>query len=844
MAEPLPVPPAEQPKQKQSRWHKLVGNLKDLGVSVGITPGYVNQMKDFGSTVVDEFITQPYKSWKRGDLEGMAKPVTDMAKGLWNQYAPPVPGASLDDIGSAWKQDNIAGATIEAIPFFGPQINGIIEAHAHGDMDTANAMATQLLAQVMAAKVAPEVKTQAIKAINAAPEVAKTIGKEIAAEGKKLATDESGFVTREFLGVADEIANKTLTKPGLDLHRAINMGKPDKVLEMARGAAKDLAKGAKRNRVGLDNATPQVRIGAYRTMTEALEKAKTDYQRRTGVSPHKNRQGFMESPEYGRFKSGSWQLPPAEPGRVVINVGPNPDPAYIDGPYQSIRADASLHAMGHEIGHAKSSYSTASAKTGKPQLIDSAADQVVNEYINDHFINNKSRLMQKIGRGLKRDIDDPKFQATPAEEAMYINDYPGRIRNELLADAYAWKQAKESLGFDKAMETFPPISAASYLLGSLEEGMSGRALSKALMHQDMKNLVKGAETRIGGPAVEEVAWGQNEIAAKIAANEARIKELQAALRRKPGEYGKLPSPPESKVFTEDNPSVPTLFDPAERKWVNIAKPDPEGGYIFEPGELAPEHAQKIRPDLRNVRYNPDPNAKRWAMGNDSKGRSQSKYNPEFDKAQRDLKHSRVREDLTPKINQMMRKVGKDAKIGNDTAAALRLVMDTGIRPGSKKDTLAEKQAFGATTLEGRHVIGDNPKNVTLQFVGKKGKDLNIKVTNKDVARDLLERRDRVGPDGKLFNTSARKVLDYSKGFGEFMTKDHRTYNGTQAAIAQMKKIKAPTTKKEFKEAVRQVAIAASNKLGNTPAIALQRYIDPTIFAEWRKLAGMEDEVIK
>lgn len=65
----------------------------------------------------------------------------------------------------------------------------------------------------------------------------------------------------------------------------------------------------------------------------------------------------------------------------------------------------------------------------------------------------------------------------------------------------------------------------------------------------------------------------------------------------------------------------------------------------------------------------------------------------------------------------------DPKI-SEPAKLAALIMSTGIRPGSESDTGAKVKAYGATTLEGRHVVTDSEGNTRLQFVGKKGVNID------------------------------------------------------------------------------------------------------------------------
>ena len=180
-----------------------------------------------------------------------------------------------------------------------------------------------------------------------------------------------------------------------------------------------------------------------------------------------------------------------------------------------------------------------------------------------------------------------------------------------------------------------------------------------------------------------------------------------------------------------------------------------------------------------------------------------------------------------------------AHIGKDErAACLAVIMMTGIRPGSDKDTHAKKKAYGATTLEGRHIVEENGL-VYMRFVGKKGVDLNIPVQDEDVAKLLLERKKKAGDNGRLFDTDAEKLSEYSHSLDgkEFKTKDFRTHLGTSTAIGIIDKTEAPKDEKDYKKKVMAVAKQVSAKLGNTPIVALQAYINPMVFLAWRRAIG-------
>ena len=265
-----------------------------------------------------------------------------------------------------------------------------------------------------------------------------------------------------------------------------------------------------------------------------------------------------------------------------------------------------------------------------------------------------------------------------------------------------------------------------------------------------------------------------------------------------------------------------------------------GRRVTESGNSLPAHIEslKIPPGWTDVTFNPNPKGALQATGKDSKGRPQAVYSSEFSASQAADKFSRINE-LNEKISAIVAQNEEARRSKNQKTRAAAdcafLVMSTGIRPGSNKDTGAEKKAYGATTLEGRHVAVDADGQVRLRFVGKKGVDLDLPVTDKAAAEMLLARKEKAGDGGKLFEIDEKALLDHvhSLDGGGFKTKDFRTHLGTSTAVDEVKKQKPPTNEKEYRKAVMAVAKTVSAKLGNTPQIALQAYIDPSVFSKWR-----------
>ena len=223
----------------------------------------------------------------------------------------------------------------------------------------------------------------------------------------------------------------------------------------------------------------------------------------------------------------------------------------------------------------------------------------------------------------------------------------------------------------------------------------------------------------------------------------------------------------------------------------------------------------IPPAWKNVKVYNDKDY--VATGVDNKGRLQYIYPTTFKLKQSKKKYTRVRK-LKKKIPTLLNKLYRDMNKDVQESEVLYTIYKTGFRPGSDKDTKAEKQAFGVTTLLKNHVKLDKKnKEVDFNFVGKKGVKIAKSVKDKKLY-DIIQKRLK---SKKLFETNSERVRRYlkEKAGKDFTVKDLRTLKAYDVATKHANKKGA--TKKRVKEAV-------ASELVNTPSIAGQSYIDPKI----------------
>jgi DNA topoisomerase-1 len=225
------------------------------------------------------------------------------------------------------------------------------------------------------------------------------------------------------------------------------------------------------------------------------------------------------------------------------------------------------------------------------------------------------------------------------------------------------------------------------------------------------------------------------------------------------------------------------------------------------------------------------------IGTDAKGRQQYWYTKEHTERASAEKWHRVgalHEVIGPKDNKFDERLKAEA-LDDNSAAALLLVRVTGMRVGGSRDTGAKVQAYGATTLQGRHVR-INKSSVTLEFTGKGGKKRRVLVKDPTLVTALTRAKENTGPSGKLFpNTSSSQVNTLMKSLlgDRFSVKDLRTYKATAMAAALVQKTRRkPKTQAEFDKMRREVGDKVAQQLGNTRSMALNSYINPAAFAPW------------
>ena len=229
-----------------------------------------------------------------------------------------------------------------------------------------------------------------------------------------------------------------------------------------------------------------------------------------------------------------------------------------------------------------------------------------------------------------------------------------------------------------------------------------------------------------------------------------------------------------------------------------------------------------------------------ATGRDARGRKQYRYHERWREARDAHKFDRMFE-FAGVLPAIRRRVTEDLKRPGlprqkVLATLVRLLETTCLRIGNERYA-EENDSFGLTTMRNRHVKVSGGR-IEFQFRGKSGKFHRITLDDPELARVIRRIRDLPGQElfqylddaGEVQSIGSSDVNEYLKeiaGYDEISTKDFRTWNGSVYVASLLR----GRVRREERVGVTHVAAAvraASQQLGNTPAICRKSYVHPRV----------------
>lgn len=276
--------------------------------------------------------------------------------------------------------------------------------------------------------------------------------------------------------------------------------------------------------------------------------------------------------------------------------------------------------------------------------------------------------------------------------------------------------------------------------------------------------------------------------------------------------------------------------------------DSNGKRISDPKVLERIEQLRIPPAWHNVWISADPLSHIQASGKDAKERSQALYHPKWETEVKDAAKFARMERFGKMIPRLHAAIDLDLQKDSDDpetrlAVVAHLLEVSGIRIGGEKYA-QENEHYGLSTLMVKHVSHLDSKSVTFNFVGKEGVSHEITVADPRIARIVRRLMSGKDQDELLFGVRENTVNKYIKAHtsSEFSAKDIRTWVGTVTAAKTLFEAGVPQSEEDAKAAEKAAAVAASERLHNTPTTARDNYIDPSIFAAYR--SGRLDQAFR
>ena len=235
----------------------------------------------------------------------------------------------------------------------------------------------------------------------------------------------------------------------------------------------------------------------------------------------------------------------------------------------------------------------------------------------------------------------------------------------------------------------------------------------------------------------------------------------------------------------------------------------------------------IPPAYDNVKINLNKKAKVLAIGYDDKDRPQYVYNKKFTEKMKKKKFY----DLYLfgiQYDKIVRDINKNLKISQDNklkhvCMILKLIMDCDFRVGND-EYMKQNNSYGVSTLKNKHVLikGDS---VTIDFIGKKSVRNVCRVKDRTIKNHLKKRKKTMKNNTRIFTVDGVSIQSgdvnrYIKQFGDFSSKDFRTWSANIKLIRYLIESDKSTVDKDIKDCVDKVA----EKLHHTPEVCKKNYI--------------------
>ena len=287
--------------------------------------------------------------------------------------------------------------------------------------------------------------------------------------------------------------------------------------------------------------------------------------------------------------------------------------------------------------------------------------------------------------------------------------------------------------------------------------------------------------------------------------------------------------------SDDEPGIHRV-----RKGKGFTYLGPDGKRVTDRASLDRIRDLVIPPAWKDVWISTRPRGHLQATGRDARGRKQPLYHATW-RAVRDAdKFSRM-VGFARALPRIRRRVARD--MGQPglprekvVATIVRLLEMTYARIGNE-EYARDNGSFGLTTLRDRHVTISG-STVRFLFRGKSGRELELGVTNRRVAR-VVKRCEElpgqmlfqyIGPDGERRTVHSDDINQYLQEVSgeDYTAKDFRTWSATVLAMGALRDVARFESDAEAKRNVVAAIDSVARRLGHTRAVCRRSYVHPRV----------------
>lgn len=248
----------------------------------------------------------------------------------------------------------------------------------------------------------------------------------------------------------------------------------------------------------------------------------------------------------------------------------------------------------------------------------------------------------------------------------------------------------------------------------------------------------------------------------------------------------------------------------------------------------------LPPAWSQVRIAELENAHLQATGRDAKKRKQYRYHEKWLKLRKQTKFYKMLA-FAEKLPQIRKHSKEDLERKNWSkekvlALVVRLLEESHIRVGNACYAKQNK-TYGLSTLRNRHVSIVKDK-IKFNFIGKRGKEHNITIKNKKLAKlvnqceeipgwELFQYFDENGEKQKIDSGMVNAYIQNISG-AIFSAKDFRTWAASLIVFDFLKQLPTVHSQKKKEENWSQAVAAAAKELNNTKNVCKNYYVHPLI----------------